>query len=71
LHPLLGEKLVELGKRDRIPAEERGEKEEGEKPERISRFFLVEEIINVNFDVPKVKCPGIAKAKKGNSSLKL
>jgi hypothetical protein len=71
LHPLLGEKLVEGGKRDRIPAEESREKEEGIEPERISRFFLVEEIININFDVPKVKGPRRAKAKKGNSSLKL
>jgi hypothetical protein len=39
LHPLLGEKLVEGLKRDRIPAEGRREKDEGKKPEKISRFF--------------------------------
>jgi hypothetical protein len=66
LHPLLGEKFCPLvlklrwikdeGKKEiGIPAEDIREKEEGGKPGKISRFFLVREIININFDVPKVK----------------
>jgi hypothetical protein len=66
LHPLLGEKFcspvlkhgwikVEGEKEIGIRAEDIWEKEEGGKPGKISRFFLVREIINVNFDVPKVK----------------